>query len=161
MDKNYTGIIKNMNYLVKIENLDSAISLLDEMSESLRSLSAGSDYRRTMAEKFLKYGTILAIQKDSCYIGFSAFYANDTENHTAFLSMIAVKKDYRGLSIGKELLDKTIEASKRNNMKKLKLEVLKDNIKAIRFYQNNGFEICSETENSFFMIKDIISEKTE
>ena len=141
--------------VIKIEDFDSAVLLLDDMSSSLRSLSIGPDYRRTMAEKFLKYGTILAVRKNGCYAGFSAFYANDTENRIAFLSMIAVKKDFRGLSIGRLLLEKTIEAAKQNNMEKLKLEVARDNAGAIRFYHNNGFEICSETEKSFFMIKNI------
>ncbi|WP_067839293.1 GNAT family N-acetyltransferase [Amphibacillus sediminis] len=53
---------------------------------------------------------------------------------------ICVLKDFWGYGIGTNLLKRTIKWADKNNVKKIALTVLETNAKAIKLYQNYGFE---------------------
>ena len=89
-------------------------------------------------------------------LGYAAIYANNLENRTAYITLIAVEQNERRRGVGTALLHACIDAAKEKNMKFLKLEVLNDNKEAIKFYIKNGFNYyggCSE--KSMYMIKEI------
>ena len=85
--------------------------------------------------------------KDNKIAGYTAFYANDTADKRAYISLLAVKPEYQGLQIGQRLIEKCFGVSLEYNMKYVLLEVRKDNDKGLRFYKKNGFLIQNENPN--------------
>lgn len=62
-------------------------------------------------------------------------------NGYAFIEDIAVKKDFRGNGIGNELIKKSIQWAKQNNLCGLMLETQDNNLLACRFYKKCGFKL--------------------
>ena len=63
---------------------------------------------------------------------------------------IALYQEYRGLGIGKNLMNKMLENLKERGFKKTSLSVQKDNY-ALRLYQAVGFKIINEKEKEYIM----------
>ncbi|PWK23344.1 acetyltransferase (GNAT) family protein [Arcicella aurantiaca] len=72
----------------------------------------------------------------------------ETENRIdhIFLSNIMILKEFQEKGIGKIILEDLIKQHS-----EIRLEVLKVNKRAIQFYQNLGFEIKDENEDSYQM----------
>ena len=118
-------------------------------------ITARSDYDEIL-NKIDKYAIFISATVSGKYVGYAAVYANDIEHDIAYITMIGVIQVMQGLKIGRKLLDKCIEVSKVRGMKKIRLEVLKENIKALEFYKHNGFVFekkCSNRSN--YLIKEI------
>jgi len=90
-------------------------------------------------DRICKFAWFFAVYDDSDSIGYVAFYANDNETKTGYISMIGVLDTYHGKGAGSMLLNKCIEVSKANGMHFLRLEVDNDNSNAIGFYDHEGF----------------------
>lgn len=89
-------------------------------------------------------------------LGFIAFYANNVQNKTAFISSIVVNSDCRGEGVGSSLICECKMISKLRGMEKLMLKVNKKNTRAISFYSRHGFvKTNDETENEYTMIMDL------
>lgn len=89
-------------------------------------------------------------------MGYAAIYANNKETRTAYITLIAVKPEFQGRKIGRALMEACEKVSNENEMKCIMLEVAKSNLKAIRFYEKCGFEVCMpEKESSLYMRKEI------
>ena len=99
---------------------------------------------------------LIGIYNSDQPIGYAAIYANDYESKVAYISMIGVVKRMQGMHIGSKLMIECIEIAKKEHMHIIRLEVLKNNIQAIKFYRRYGFEeeMESSTE-SLYMKKNI------
>lgn len=141
----------------RLTDPEEIMQVLDIHKDCLLSLSKGEVYRKEMAEKYSGKGVFIIAKTEDRPVGFCAFYANDDEHHTAFISMIAVHPDFRRHHIGILLLTETFNISKSLGMKQIKLEVVKTNNAAIAFYLKNGFEFFSDenVENKKYMIKNL------
>jgi [ribosomal protein S18]-alanine N-acetyltransferase len=64
-----------------------------------------------------------------------------------FLANLMILKQFQGQGIGKIIMEDLIR-----NYPKIRLEVLKVNERAIEFYQEFGFEIFEELDDSFRMM---------
>ena len=62
---------------------------------------------------------------------------------------IAVHPAWRKKGIGKKLANFLIEHFKKENLKKISLHVRKNNLAAISFYQNLGFQILKTIKNCY------------
>lgn len=112
-----------------------------------------SRHTEGLVEKICKYAIFLASYSEDTPCGYVAFYANDSETKSAYITMIAVHPDFHRSGVGKLLLNAAIGISKQYGMTQLRLEVDLDNVGAIRFYQKNGLEIEGKAgENSQYMI---------
>lgn len=60
---------------------------------------------------------------------------------------VCVLKDYWGYGIGKRFLEESIQWADTNGIKKINLNVLESNHKAIKLYQNYGFEVEGMLKN--------------
>ncbi len=69
---------------------------------------------------------------------------------------IVVKKDKRGLGIGKKLLKEIIELVKKNNLSKITLEVNSKNEAAKKMYENIGFEVIGIRKKYYNNVDDAI-----
>jgi ribosomal protein S18 acetylase RimI-like enzyme len=83
--------------------------------------------------------------------GVSLFYLKETENPVAFITYIAVIPEFWGEGLAGKLLNQTKQLAKNFNKKQVKLEVDKDNKRAIAFYKKQGFQIEKHMGSSFFM----------
>lgn len=143
--------------IVPIENLNEIKNILYQFNSVFKpTLIQRVGDLEVYAKKLYNNAQMFAVIKGLQYIGFTAFYSNDIENNIAYLTQLAVKPEIQNKGIGKTLLSVSMEFSRRRGMKVIKLEVIKDNIKAISFYKKNGFKFCQQvSENSRYMIKDL------
>ncbi len=93
-----------------------------------------------LKQELLNDEHIYLVAKDSVsneVLGFAGiqFILDEAE-----LINIVVKKNKRGLGIGKALMEKIINICRENNMKLLKLEVNEKNLVAINLYKLFGFK---------------------
>ena len=86
-------------------------------------------------------------------IGYAAMYANDLQNKTAFITMLAIRPELQGMRIGRRLLLDCEAKALENGMRHIRLEVAKGNDRAIRLYQKCGFQIHDESKSGFYMMK--------
>ncbi|HBL06514.1 MAG TPA: hypothetical protein DDZ33_06215 [Clostridium sp.] len=108
------------------------------------------------AEKLYKKAMVFVAVKENKYIGFVAFYANDTKDNVAYLTQIGVNEKSQDRSVGKSLLDLCIRISKNKGMASMKLEVFNYNIKGIKFYQKHGFYFSGNASSqSIYMVKKL------
>lgn len=105
--------------------------------------------------KLVEHATIISIRENDQIVGAICFYCNNRKDLIAYVSMIAVHIDYRGKGIGDELLSYAMAHCKRKGFEFCKLEVSKENLKALALYKKNYFSILSESENVYLMQKKI------
>lgn len=137
--------------IIELRNEKDILTVLDHFTPDLHTLASGAVDKKKMAEKFARFADVIAVEENGATVGFSAFYSNDGERRTAYLSMIAVDRNCRNGGIGKILINETVRRSKERGMEKLTLEVRKENLSAIGFYEHLGFSVCGENAESFLM----------
>lgn len=108
----------------------------------------------SFTKKLADNGIVITCKDSYGIKGVICFYANDNENCIGFITILWINKANRSEGIGTKLLNYSIANMKHLGMKAVRLEVKKDNIKAISFYKKNSF-VIEDTENndSFYMIR--------
>lgn len=146
-----------MEVRINIEkDLDTKKHIIEECDRAfIKGITLRNNYNEIL-NKIDKYAIFISATVSNQFVGYAAMYANDMESETAYITMIGVIPDMQGLKIGKKLLDKCIEVAKVHGMKRIRLEVLKDNIKALMFYKNNQFVFEKKcTNRSNYLIREI------
>lgn len=103
-----------------------------------------SDFEK-YAEKLILNAETYVMEENNIDLGFISFYANDEEEEHSFIVLLAVLPEFRGRRVAQELLDRCMFESINKNKKGVKLEVIKENNSAIRFYERNNFTMTGET----------------
>ena len=86
---------------------------------------------------------------------FIAFYANNTVNKVAYLSMLIVERELRGRGLGYMLYMQSENYLKQRGFKVYQLEVLNNNKNALKFYSRLGFYEVSRSPRFNKMQKDL------
>lgn len=108
------------------------------------------------AKKLSKFANNFEItNKDDKRLGIISFYANDSINNIAYITLIVVDKEISNRGIGSILINFAEDYCKNKGMKKMKLEVMKDNVNALKFYSKHKYTIVEESEKTYYMIKNI------
>lgn len=94
-------------------------------------------------QKHFKKGNFQIIEQQEEGIGYLEI--ENREDHI-FLANIMILKQFQGKGIGKIILEDLMK-----HHAEIHLEVLKVNKRAVQFYQNLGFEIEQESEDSYKM----------
>lgn len=82
-------------------------------------------------------GILLLVKEDDKVIGTAGiFLLNKTEG---LMKRFYIDKTYRGSGIAKQLLEEIMSKAKSTGLKKIFLDVSKNNVRAVRFYEKNGF----------------------
>jgi len=89
--------------------------------------------------KIKRYAVIQTYYNENDLKGFIAYYANDPFKN-AFLTMLLIDKNCQGEKLGKLLLESSIQDLKNRDFNNYGLEVLKQNQRAILFYEKFGFK---------------------
>ena len=85
-----------------------------------------------------------------------AGYFNDTTSQTAYLSMLAVAREYQGKKLASSLLAEFEDYAVQNGLGYVKLEVRKYNTAAQNLYRKFGYEVVDEaSETSLYMKKKL------
>lgn len=85
-----------------------------------------------------------------------AGYFNDMTSKTAYLSILAVAKEYQGKKLASSLLAEAEDYAIQNGMSYVKLEVRKHNTVAQSLYKKFGYEVVDEaSETSLYMRKKL------
>jgi len=104
---------------------------VDYMLDKFQNEEAISNQIENGYEYFIVYH-----QENPC--GYLALVPNTNEKKM-MISKIYVDSQYRGLNLGSQLLDFTIEETKKRRLKYIWLTVNKNNSKSIKWYQNRRF----------------------
>ncbi len=126
-----------------VTNYKDIYDILNYYSKDLEPIRAGRINLEEMAKKFTAFGTVIELVENSESVGFAAFYHNDRKLRRAFLSMIVVLPEYQGRGCGSRLLAETEHECIEDGMKILAVEVRTDNRRAIKFYEERGFEVIN------------------
>lgn len=105
--------------------------------------------------KLYENATIIPYYSGSFLKGFIAYYANDILKENAFLTIIIIDKNSRKEGLGNLLLECSICDLKNKGFKNYKLEVLKNNLKALDLYEKYGFEVVNDMGKSYLMNLDL------
>ncbi len=145
---------------IKLKKIESTIKLVDVLEEFDHCFNPSLKNRvynfNIYSEKLLTYGCVFIAELESDMIGFIAFYANDKNTKTGYLTQIATKRNYQKIGVGRKLLEQFERTCVEEGMEKLSLEVNNQNVKAIKFYKKMGYVFSDkQNESSYFMEKNI------
>lgn len=108
------------------------------------------------AKKLSTYGKVWCHYDMGKPISIIAGYFNDMETKTAYLSMLAIAKEYQGKKLSFSLLSEFEDYAIQNGMDYVKLEVRKHNGVAQNLYKKFGYEVLGDvSETSFYMKKKL------
>jgi ribosomal protein S18 acetylase RimI-like enzyme len=102
-------------------------------------------------DKITSRAVIIPLFDQGRTAAFIAVYCNDYQTYIAYLTMLAVRKEYRSKGLGKLLVEAAIAYLKNLQFQKFRLEVLKSNDKARSLYDKLGFKVYQDKEDSLFM----------
>lgn len=96
------------------------------------------------AGKLAHLAKTLYIVCEECDIASCSVYCN---SKVAFISSIAVKREFLGQGIGSVLMDEVKRYVREKNCESIQLEVYTQNTVALKFYAKNGFTVLTENDN--------------
>ena len=100
------------------------------------------------AEKIANKATRCEAWIGSALVGMVAAYCNDNDERVAFITSVSVLRSWIGKGIGERLLKDCIQQAKAADMRKVCLEVSRENVPAIRLYEKCGF-VAGRGQESF------------
>lgn len=109
-------------------------------------------------EKLKKLATVLTLRVNFQIAGACFFYLYDADSDTAFITYIAVLPEFWGKGYAKKLLQQTMEMAIAKNKTRIRLEVARENQRAINFYTRHGFEIVEANGDALIMELRICNE---
>lgn len=138
-----------------IDDLENIINIFDiEFQPKITSII---DNKEEFINKLFNNAITVVLYDDLEKIGFCTFYCNDFENKIAYISLIAIKSEYRRRGCANKILKWVEKFCVEQGMEKLKLEVYNNNTNGLEFYRKNGFVFCEENEdkNTSYMEKKL------
>ena len=101
-------------------------------------------------EKLSENAEVFAFFEKGCK-GFVAFYANNIESKSSFITTVIVHPNARGKGIAKMLLRCVLATMRERGFIQCSLEVQKTNIPAYNLYKSLGFDLINEKEQSYIL----------
>lgn len=104
-------------------------------------------------KKITEKAVLITQKSDNKIVGLTVLYCNNVKERKAYISLVGVLKEYRGLGIAKNMLNKAITYAQKQNFTVLGIH--SNNPIAILLYQSLGFCII-ENGNRVYMEKKLI-----
>ncbi len=121
-----------------------------------KSLGEMTLYNEILYNKMSRYFIALVDNKRAAYIGSWLTIPN-----AEILNLFVVEK-FRGIGLGKKLVNEVTNICRKENINMLTLEVRKSNSYAIKMYENAGFEVGTirkkyydNNEDALLMVLDL------
>lgn len=106
---------------------------------------------KLLAHKFQEFAHFAVACREDEAAGFIAYYCNNEESKSGYLSMIIVRSTYQHQGIGSTLLRYMIDMCRQKGYTNIRSEVNINNNKSVSFFQNNGFYLLGKAgENSVY-----------
>lgn len=105
--------------------------------------------------KITQSAEILMHYIDGGCAGFVAFYCNDRVSKQAFISLLLVSPEYRGMKVASALLGGLFSLARSRGFGTCQLEVNHDNCAALSLYQKFGFKSVFVEDSRIKMICDL------
>ncbi|TQO57143.1 GNAT family N-acetyltransferase [Vibrio cholerae] len=109
------------------------------------------EYSKKIASKAILFTRF----DDNTLIALCAIYATDKEHLQAYLTLLAVVPEFRGIGLAKDMITEMEVYVLKNGYKSIRLEVYKTNFRALSMYKGLGYEIVEQTDHSYFLHKII------
>lgn len=106
------------------------------------------------ANKIIRYADNFMLFLNKEGIGIISLYVNDFLKKEAFITSIGILPGYHGNKLAYKLLNFAIDYSVSKKMRKIKLEVSKENRKAIGLYIRNNFYVEDELNNNSLLLSN-------
>src|SRR5882672_4187541 len=74
-------------------------------------------------------------------VGLVAAYCNDREKRIAYITSVSVLREWTGMGIAADLMNRCAEYARASAMRQVSLEVAGDNSPAIKLYEESGFVV--------------------
>ncbi|WP_052256523.1 N-acetyltransferase [Salinicoccus sp. YB14-2] len=92
---------------------------------------------------------VLGIYKQNDLIGFLDILLSYPDNATCMIGYLVVDQNYRGQGIGQEVYNRAKSMMIENNMKNIRLGVIKDNIPAVSMWEKQGFQVVDKINTEY------------
>jgi ribosomal-protein-alanine N-acetyltransferase len=106
------------------------------------------DYSKKLFERSI---TFEAWANESM-VGLVAVYFDEIKEGTGFITNVSVLENYTGSGLSERLLVMCLEWLRKKDISSVKLEVSRENIPAIKFYEKLGFKEEKTNSESIFMV---------
>lgn len=137
--------------VVKVRS--ASIKELSVIGDMWKKLEPSSKYQDILKFYMIFRRYIFIAELDGNLVGFAAgSVKDDIRGH---LSAIYVEELYRRHGIGQKLIESLENKFRRENFRKMTLEVKEDNYNAILFYERNDF-ICIGKKPRYYGTKDAL-----
>lgn len=130
---------------VNLKEIDGSFDLLMKFNKEIKIYDT-EEKMRTTIEKFFELGNPIGIIKDGEVIAYFNLYCNNTETLEAYLGNLYVLEKYRRQGIARALVNEAFQFTQNRGFEKVVLHVGKDNIPAIKLYEECGFKKTGATK---------------
>lgn len=144
----------NINAIENYEQLKKNLIYYNDYFSVTLSERVGSleEYAKKLYDKASNFEIV---DKNDKNLGMISFYSNDLIDNIGFLTLIVVNKKNSNRGMGSKLINFAEEYCRNKGMKKMRLEVLKNNEPALKFYKKHKYYISEENDKTYYMIKNL------
>lgn len=132
-----------MNLPKKIVDLIHA----EQVRQTGKYVPEGAEYLKKLAKKaeLLSHDSF-----DQC-LGFIFFYCNDPDKYSSYITLLMVTQMSRKSGIGTALVQYVLTLTAQRGFKVCRLEVRKENVAALKFYEAMGFCQLEDRGDKYLM----------
>jgi GNAT superfamily N-acetyltransferase len=91
------------------------------------------------ARKLWQHAVNIVADVEGADVGFVSMYANDLTSRQAFITSIGVRRERWGSGLAQQLIRTAEDHARDRGMRRIRLEVSIENVRAVRFYAKMGF----------------------
>lgn len=140
-----------MYFMNNFQNTDCIDLILKESYRNPRFLADINVDSKLYLKKIDKYASFEKCYIDDTLAGLVAYYCNNLESKEAFITIVLVDYDFRGLGIAQNLMNKVIDIIRSKDFTKCSLEVSLKNTQVIRLYEKLNYVETHRNADSAFM----------
>jgi ribosomal protein S18 acetylase RimI-like enzyme len=133
------------------QNLDCINLILRELYRNPKFFSDLNIDSKLYLKKIDKYASFEKCYVDNTLAGIVAYYCNNLESKEAFVTLVLVDDDFRGLGIAQKLMNKVIDIIRSKEFTKCTLEVSLKKPQVIRLYEKLNYVETHRNADSAFM----------
>ena len=106
--------------------------------------------------KISKYAETLAFYDKNQLVCILVMYANRPKEKKSYITLVAVKKEFRRGGLGKEIVKNALVLAKNKKFKAVDIETWSSNDAALKLYNDLGFEFVSKSLNKYGINKTLL-----
>ncbi|WP_225748734.1 GNAT family N-acetyltransferase [Paraeggerthella sp. Marseille-Q4926] len=136
---------------------ESIVNTWNHLSDAYQPpLSTRLEDFESYVERIAQNGTTFVCKEGGYLAGGIAVYANDTASKTAFVTQLATMPGFRRKGIGTVLIARACDYSKAKGMTSIKLEVRKNNKRAMAFYKSKDFIFDGDNGDTVYLVRSLV-----